>query len=689
MKRAVALFLILTLALSLCACGEKDKAEEPAAGQAEEAVLSVDPETGEWTGQGGCYRLEPETQIPSDGAIFQVFLWGGELSYLYQPVIDRVELCRGGQTVFSSENMLLGAAVDGDSVWVCEDSYANGQHEYDFIQVSPEGEELNRRRLRDIYSEDTFPWTFSFSGGELLLQTLDSQLLILSGNWEPVRACSLPADGGLIRAGDGLLYVTARTAEGNELYSIDSGSGELTELFSCPQGTLCSGGEGYFLLLLCDDGLYAVDETGGTSPIVLWAECSLSGGDLGGVRPMPDGSFLCQTLIGYQRLKETEPAQIHAKTRLTMAKLTNIGPDLEVTAFNAASPDHYIEVLDYSEGGALDWQEAQMKLNTELIAGKGPDLIKFYGFEPSLYIAKGLLLDMTELLESDGEIGLEDIAVPQIFTRSGGIYTMGNSFNISTILVKRSDFGDRYGWTTQEYLDIDRSRGDRETLYNMTREGFLSGIVCPYAEKAVDWQNARCELDTPDFITLLKAAAAVRETPEDPNNMDFTPGPVRVAEGSLVGDSLFITSVTDLADAEAQAGCELSPVGEPTADGSCGSTLTLNAEIGIRAGGSHIEGCWDFIKFHLKNADTFHLPVYRPALEDRLAEARQSGKLSDKQAEEFMDFLQAIESTGRIDQTLRDIITEECQALFAGDRTAEETARLIQSRASLYVAEQS
>lgn len=53
MKRAITYFLILALALSLCACGEKEKAEEPAAGQTAEALLSVDPETGEWTGQGG------------------------------------------------------------------------------------------------------------------------------------------------------------------------------------------------------------------------------------------------------------------------------------------------------------------------------------------------------------------------------------------------------------------------------------------------------------------------------------------------------------------------------------------------------------------------------------------------------------------------------------------------------------
>ena len=39
-------------------------------------------------------------------------------------------------------------------------------------------------------------------------------------------------------------------------------------------------------------------------------------------------------------------------------------------------------------------------------------------------------------------------------------------------------------------------------------------------------------------------------------------------------------------------------------------------------------------------------------------------------------------------QAINTIIEEECQAFFAGQKTAEETARLIQDRAGLYVFEQ-
>ena len=43
----------------------------------------------------------------------------------------------------------------------------------------------------------------------------------------------------------------------------------------------------------------------------------------------------------------------------------------------------------------------------------------------------------------------------------------------------------------------------------------------------------------------------------------------------------------------------------------------------------------------------------------------------------------------RYDQSLMEIISDEAGAFFAGEKTAEETARLIQNRVQLYMAEQS
>ena len=59
--------------------------------------------------------------------------------------------------------------------------------------------------------------------------------------------------------------------------------------------------------------------------------------------------------------------------------------------------------------------------------------------------------------------------------------------------------------------------------------------------------------------------------------------------------------------------------------------------------------------------------------------------------EEFAKFEQVYESCNTVqsfDTEINNIISEEAAAFFDGQKTAEETARLIQDRVSLYVAQQ-
>ena len=51
------------------------------------------------------------------------------------------------------------------------------------------------------------------------------------------------------------------------------------------------------------------------------------------------------------------------------------------------------------EGGSVTREDAVKKLNTEVVAGNGPDLIVMDGLPFSSYVSKGLLLDVTDVLE--------------------------------------------------------------------------------------------------------------------------------------------------------------------------------------------------------------------------------------------------------------------------------------------------
>ena len=52
------------------------------------------------------------------------------------------------------------------------------------------------------------------------------------------------------------------------------------------------------------------------------------------------------------------------------------------------------------------------------------------------------------------------------------------------------------------------------------------------------------------------------------------------------------------------------------------------------------------------------------------------------------DLIDQTTSVFTFDESIMNIITEESAAYFAGSKTLDETAAMIQNRASLYVAEQ-
>ena len=61
--------------------------------------------------------------------------------------------------------------------------------------------------------------------------------------------------------------------------------------------------------------------------------------------------------------------------------------------------------------------------------------------------------------------------------------------------------------------------------------------------------------------------------------------------------------------------------------------------------------------------------------------------LTQEEVDLFMEIYEACENFYSYDQDITNLISEEAAAFFDGQKTAEETAKLIQDRVSLYVME--
>lgn len=405
-----------------------------------------------------------------------------------------------------------------------------------------------------------------------------------------------------------------------------------------------------------------------------------------------------------------EPEEPEGEVELTMAVVSYmqyISATYLVGEFNNQSDKYKITIKDYSDGDEYDRDTAIMRLNVDIGSGKFPDLILFdWEMAPYSYISHGYLLDMLPLIDADEDMSRDDIAILKALTKEGGLYFLNSDFAINSGVGLYSRFGDRFGWTLDEYLEIEsESNGQYEMVYTMTSEIFIESIVSRYITDSIDWTNGVCDINNDTFIALLEAGKKIQENPEakDPGIMTSSTYPARlVANGKRIMAVQYITNVAELAYQESLGGERFSFIGEPTIDGSNGSSISLNP-IGICAYTEKTKGCWAFMKYLLTEKEINHgLPVYRPRLMEEIENAKvevieqdnawlygESVLITDEDAERFLALLEDTEHLYINDKAVMDIVTEEAMAYFNGGQSVERTAELIQSRVQIYVSEQS
>ena len=361
--------------------------------------------------------------------------------------------------------------------------------------------------------------------------------------------------------------------------------------------------------------------------------------------------------------------------------------------FNQSNSRYHVTVIDYLQDGAAGKQNGLRQLNAEIVSGKYPDMICFSQISPFPYISKELLLDMDECIATDVDIMPDDIISLSAMRSLGGLFLLGSNVTVDTLIAQQSRFGERYAWSLQEYLEIEAAEDPSVwIIYNITHDVLLREVGQRYVRSAINWETGVCDFDNAEFVALLDACSRIQEKPEMPGNELVGLGASFVAEGKLITAESMTDQVYTLARDEAFAGEKLSYIGWPTIDGSCGTDVRFQHPVGIVSKSEHIEGCWEFVKYLLQEVPVqYGIPVYKPRLLNELNKAKNNDELyeqmTSEQADHFLELLDHIENLAIYDETVTGIILTESEDFFAGRKSAEETASVIQSKVSLYLSE--
>ena len=712
--------LILTALLVFSGCTPKNT--QPAQTSSESKSLhppvpeiEVVSGEGKWLGEGGCYKLS-DTGLGDSNRNIMVFdnaIY--TLHYNFGSNNFALELRRDQEVLFCSAT-LKTAAVGSLGIWIVSDSADYSQtteSQYQLIRLDKDGQEVFHRDLAQDLA-GSYPIKLQTYKDDSLLLLLEDRVLVYDADGS--LSGSIPLEEGmgldLICGGDGSSYAALykedadvsgqNTTETNYLaVRLDPERQTAENVMEYGEDyRICDGNKEYLFTFLNEEGLYGVvSPQDAMSTIAIWTELGADFYSPGTIAWLEDGSFVVTDSTMTALFRPGDPNEVKRKKLLTMAQFSpHSSFQKTVKDFNMSSSEYVLKMIDYSQGGECSATEALQALNMDLVAGNAPDLLDLTDISQSYFAEKGILEDLSSYLEQDPDIGPDDFILFDKLKEDERLYCVTSSYYVETAAGLSSLFDKDTGVSLDEYLDL-QSRFSGDIMYNVTRESFLRSQLYRYTTYSVDWDAGTCDFESEEFLKILNSIQKIRENPAPENSfeVDITPPGQRLKNHSLILSACFVDKVTSLARLEAETGEPLCFVGFPTPDGKGGTRLLPRNLIGMCSLGQK-DDAWSFIKYVLtqdaENWKDSGIPSPRKLLEDQIGKAlspAQDGEeklpFTQADAEKLYAFLDTAVYYGTPAEEVMRIVMEEAAPYLAGDKSAEETAHVIQSRVSLLAAE--
>lgn len=286
---------------------------------------------------------------------------------------------------------------------------------------------------------------------------------------------------------------------------------------------------------------------------------------------------------------------------------------------------------------------------------------------------------------------------------------MAESFCINTLVGKTSDVGTGKSWSFKDVVELVKSHPDSQLMQYVTKTDGLSTMVMYSMDSFYNSETGECKFDSEDFISLLELCNTF------PKEYDYNSGESESTASLLRSGKVLLTSVnmssfSDMQMFPALYGEPVNFIGFPTNSGS-GSVVGFNNRFCVAAKSKNKDGAWAFIRSFLlpdnQNKLDWNLPVNKAAFEQKIADAMKKqddndsvvstwwyddveitiGPLTEEDAQVVRDMVYNATTEATYDEQLMNIITEEAEYYFNGEKSAQEIAGIIQSRAQNYIDE--
>lgn len=375
----------------------------------------------------------------------------------------------------------------------------------------------------------------------------------------------------------------------------------------------------------------------------------------------------------------------------------------------------WIEVVSYGEE---DYEAGKLRLDAELVSGSGPDLVWIDHDSMRAYAEQGILEDLYPYIDGEGGMKREDFveSVLAACETDGKLPCFATDFSVDTMIARTSDVGSKSGWSIEEAMALMESKPEETEIFRYgSKRSVLDRFLYGSIDCFINRETRECSFDDGTFEKLLLFANRFpKETAYDEEYSE----PQKLRNGTMLLASTQVSGVDSYQMYAELFGEPITFIGYPSDGGTGSYILPAGPVVGMNVNAKNKEGAWEFIKLLLSleyqsERAKLSFPVLKEALEAKFEESMRPeyqemdgkqeeqpkfeityddwrGKLYAATEEEINAVRTLIDHAGSVTafpQEIFNMIIEEADAFFEGQKSARETADIIQSRVQIYVNE--
>ena len=553
----------------------------------------------------------------------------------------------------------------------------------------------------------------------------------------------IECDGGqsfdaLLKLPDGEMLVSKWGSDKDAFYKIDLENLKIGEkVFDIPgydANQYCAGKDNT-LICATEGYVYRISyKDNKTSKIIKLLDSDINPDNVQAVYELSDGTIGCivsedSDITGIYTF-EKQDSNKSSKTEIKLGVLY-LDSELQerVINFNKTNDKYRIVTVEYYDDEEEDYENVISRFNSDIASGNCPDIIDFSSMEGYLerYDEKGLLEDLTPYFNKEEDIKLDKLvqSVVNTYKINGKLYVLPQCFTISGWFGATDTVGKDIHWSLDDFINLTKSLPDGvEMIKDLTSDSLLS-MCTSQLDRYINWETGDCRFNSDEFVKLLEFSSNYKSSDEfykDYDDSEYVDETTLIRENKLVLQSAFLTDVDDYLVAKAVFGKDISFKGEPVDDGNGVIVSGSGSLLAISAKSKNKDIAWDFIKqFYIPedseernySSYSFGFPIIQSELDKQLEDAKtpdtytdengneqvvenvwtigdvevKVGVASDDDINAIKNIINSIDGRNSYDIKIGDMITEEAEAFFKGQKTAKEVADIIQSRISMYVKE--